>query len=70
MFIFANPTQFATNRLISFPVTNHAPTSDVGKQEGQRHHAMMVSMIQAMGITGVNQFGDVQGGSGPLAELA
>jgi hypothetical protein len=69
MFIFANPTMFRTNRLLEYPVTHFQPTSPEGKQEGQRHHAMMVSMIQAMGITGVTQFGDPQGGSGPLAAL-
>ncbi len=70
MFIFADPSQFRTNRLISYPVTDAEPTSTQGKLEGQRHHAMMVSMIQAMGISGVNQFGAVQGGSGPLAVLS
>jgi hypothetical protein len=29
----------------------------------------MVSLIQAMGITGVDQFGHPAGGSGPLAAL-
>jgi hypothetical protein len=32
-------------------------------------HALMVSLIQAMGITGVDQFGHPAGGSGPLAAL-
>jgi hypothetical protein len=36
------------------------------KNEGKEHHALMVSMIQAMGITGINQFGHPGGGSGTL----
>jgi Protein of unknown function (DUF1552) len=35
--------------------------------QGKEHHALMVSMIQAMGITGVNQFGHPGGGSGPMS---
>jgi hypothetical protein len=38
--------------------------------DASRTHALMVSLIQAMGITGVNQFGHPGGGSGPLDELA
>lgn len=34
--------------------------------DATRTHAMMVSLIQAMGITGVDQFGHPGGGSGPL----
>jgi hypothetical protein len=37
------------------------------KNEGKEHHALMVAMIQAMGITGVNQFGHPGGGTGVLA---
>jgi hypothetical protein len=36
------------------------------KNEGKEHHALMVSLIKAMGISGVNQFGHPGGGSGTL----
>jgi hypothetical protein len=40
------------------------------KNDAKQTHALFVSMIQAMGVEGVNQFGHPMGGSGPLAALA
>jgi Protein of unknown function (DUF1552) len=37
--------------------------------DGANTHALMVSLIQTMGITGVDQFGHPGGGSGPLDAL-
>lgn len=43
--------------------------SSLAKSEAVRHHGLLVSLIQAMGVTGVNQFGDPNGGSGVLQQL-
>lgn len=59
MFLFGNANgQFSTGRHIELD------------NKAEHSHALMVSIIQAMGITGVNQFGHPAGGSGPLSELA
>lgn len=59
MFLFGKAGgHFATGRHIQFD------------NDAKHSHALMVSIIQAMGITGVNQFGHPGGGTGPLAELA
>ncbi len=57
MFLFGGGGNFATGRHIAFD------------NDAKHAHALMVSIIQAMGITGVNQFGHPGGGSGPMAEL-
>jgi hypothetical protein len=48
---------FKTGRLLAF------------KNDAKMHHAMMVSIIKAMGIKGVDQFGHPMGGSGPIPAL-
>ena len=58
-FIFGSAQgQFQTGR--HYELDNDAANS----------HAMMVSLIQAMGITGVDQFGHPGGGSGPLPQIS
>lgn len=71
MFVFGSMGgTFRTGRHLAFPTTHFiGDQSDQAKVEARPHHALMVSLIQAMGITGVNQFGDPAGGSGTLARL-
>jgi|GEM_PF-6183412 len=57
-FVFGNAGGlFATGRHLRFD------------NDAKHSHALMVSLIQAMGIEGVNQFGHPGGGSGPLDSL-
>jgi Protein of unknown function (DUF1552) len=70
MFIFTKLAGYRTGRLLAHPIVWSDYKSDTAKQEAKRHHAMMVSFIKSMGITGVDQFGELQAGSGPLATLA
>lgn len=71
MFLFGSMGGlFKTGKLHAFSSTPFAQhQSNVAKAEAVRHHALLVSLIQAMGIGGVNQFGDPNGGSGPLQVL-
>ncbi len=72
MFVFGSMGgTFRTGRHLAFPHTDFiGDKSPQAQAEAKPHHALMVSLIQAMGITGVNQFGDPMGGSGPLARLS
>jgi hypothetical protein len=71
MFLFGSMGGlFRTGRLHAYPSIPFANyQSATAKADATRHHALLVSLIQAMGITGVNQFGDPNGGSGPLQAL-
>ena len=57
MFVFGGGGAFRTGRHLRFD------------NDGKHHHALMVSLIRGMGITGVDQFGHPAGGSGPLARM-
>lgn len=58
MFLFGSGGgHFPTGRLLTF------------KNDAKAHHALMVSLIQYMGVQGVDQFGHPMGGSGPLSQL-
>lgn len=71
MFVFGGANSpFRHGRLHQLPVTRWVGyQSAEAKRDAVHHHALLVSLIQAMGISGVSQFGDPNGGSGPLALL-
>lgn len=71
MFVFGSMGGlFKTGRLHNFSSTVFAnQSSSTARAEAVHHHGLLVSLIQAMGVTGVNQFGDPNGGSGPLQVL-
>ena len=72
MFVFGSMRgALRTGRHLNFPTTAFINAQSAeAKLEARPHHALLVSLIAAMGITGVNQFGDPNGGSGPLASLS
>ncbi|MBL8909811.1 MAG: DUF1552 domain-containing protein, partial [Archangium sp.] len=72
MFVFGSMRgAFRSGRHLRFSTTNWiGGQSAQARLEAVNHHQLLVSLIQAMGVTGVNQFGDPNGGSGPLARMA
>lgn len=72
MFVFGSMMNtFRTGRIHTFGSSPFiGQTSTQARQEARTHHALLVSLIQAMGVQGVNQFGDPNGGTGPLAVLS
>jgi hypothetical protein len=57
-FLFGGAPTFKTGRLLAHE-----------KRDPKAHHAMMVSIIKYMGITGVDRFGHPAGGAGALPGL-
>lgn len=70
-FVFGGANSpFRRGKLHQLPVTRWVGYQSAdARRDAVHHHALLVSLIQAMGVTGVNQFGDPNGGSGPLALL-
>lgn len=72
MFVFGSMRgAFRTGRHVHLSTTPWiGDKSTQARQEAVHHHALLVALIQAMGIAGVNQFGDPNGGSGALSQMA